>query len=413
MLDKRADILFLVMGGNPFPNLISSATRVKNGGRIICICSEKTENALYENFKRTVQGHLDVCFDKITINNTGSKKYFNRDIIKERIAGKLKNELSSNPSIGLLELNYTGGTKLMSTTSYEVIKNYDYSRLKADPTINLTYIDLEKEVMYCEFKEKRQENYKFCCETLCKLKPTFELNIKDVISIYVENYNISTKGEPENSELSKRLGSLWCNIEKELYDDRIELFRKLYYFGKEKSLEEIDKLFLEKKLFPDYTGIDSLGFKGKNRLFKYFEKTKWLEDYVLMILLELEEEGVIEDVQANIEKKLDKSTPEFEVDLAAYRKYKLYAISVTSMEKPEEAKGKLYEIKQRAKNLAGDEAGICFISLCWETDELEREYRNIWDRESLKNSLILGAQDFHLLKDKLREWLKGGERFDS
>jgi len=101
------------------------------------------------------------------------------------------------------------------------------------------------------------------------------------------------------------------------------------------------------------------------------------------------------------------------VDLAAYRKYKLYAISVTSMEKPEEAKGKLYEIKQRAKNLAGDEAGICFISLCWETDDLEREYRNIWDRENLKNSLILGAQDFHLLKDKLREWLKGGERFDS
>jgi len=413
MLDKKADVLFLVMGGNPFPNLISAATRVKENGRIICICSKKTENDLYENFKRTVQSNLVVDFDKITIDDTGLKTYFNRDTVKEKVAGKLKNELSSNPSIGLLELNYTGGTKLMSTTSYEVIKNYDYSRLKADPTINLTYIDPEKEVMYCEFKEKRQENYKFCCETLCKLKPTFELNIKDVISIYVENYNISTKGEPENSEISKRLGSLWCNIEKELYDDRIELFRKLYYFGKEKSLEEIDKLFLEKKLFPDYTGIDSLGFKGKNRLFKYFEKTKWLEDYILMILLELKEEGVIEDVLANIEKKMEKGTLEFEVDFAAYRKYKLYAISVTSIDNPNIAKGKLYEIKQRARNLAGDEAGICYISLCWDTAELEKEYRNIWDRESLKNSLILGAQDFHLLKDKLREWLKGGERFDS
>lgn len=413
MLDKRADILFLVMGGNPFPNLISSATRVKNGGRIICICSEKTENALYENFKRTVQGHLDVCFDKITINNTGSKKYFNRDIIKERIAGKLKEELSKNPGISLLELNYTGGTKLMSASSYEVIKNYDYSSSRLDPAINLTYIDPEREVMYCEFKGKGQGNFRFNSEPLYKLKPTFELNIKDVISTYMEIYNINTKDKPENPELSRKLGNLWCNIERELYDERVYAFGNLISFSNGGSLEDIDKLFYEKKLLPDYTGIDTLGFKGKKKILEYFKKTKWLEDYVLMILLELEEEGVIEDVQANIEKKLDKSTPEFEVDLAAYRKYKLYAISVTSMEKPEEAKGKLYEIKQRAKNLAGDEAGICFISLCWETDELEREYRNIWDRENLKNSLILGAQDFHLLKDKLREWLKGGERFDS
>ena len=413
MLDKKADVLFLVMGGNPFPNLISAATRVKENGRIICICSKKTENDLYENFKRTVQSNLVVDFDKITIDDTGLKTYFNRDTVKEKVAGKLKNELSSNPSIGLLELNYTGGTKLMSTTSYEVIKNYDYSRLKADPTINLTYIDPEKEVMYCEFKEKRQENYKFCCETLCKLKPTFELNIKDVISTYMEIYNINTKDKPENPELSRKLGNLWCNIERELYDERVYAFGNLISFSNGGSLEDIDKLFYEKKLLPDYTGIDTLGFKGKKKILEYFKKTKWLEDYVLMILLELEEEGVIEDVQANIEKKLDKSTPEFEVDLAAYRKYKLYAISVTSIDNPNIAKGKLYEIKQRARNLAGDEAGICYISLCWDTAELEKEYRNIWDRESLKNSLILGAQDFHLLKDKLREWLKGGERFDS
>lgn len=132
-----------------------------------------------------------------------------------------------------------------------------------------------------------------------------------------------------------------------------------------------------------------------------------------MILLELKEEGVIEDVLANIEKKMEKGTLEFEVDFAAYRKYKLYAISVTSIDNPNIAKGKLYEIKQRARNLAGDEAGICYISLCWDTAELEKEYRNIWDRESLKNSLILGAQDFHILKDKLRNWFKGGEIFDT
>lgn len=413
MLDKRADILFLVMGGNPFPNLISTATRVKAGGRIICICTEETGDALYESFKRTVQRHLDVDFDKITINNASSKKYFNRNIVKERIVDKLKEELSLNSSVSLLELNYTGGTKLMSTSSYEAIKNYDYRDFNIDFAINLTYIDPEREVMYCEFREKRGGSFRFHSEPLYKLTPSFELGIKDVINTYVANSSINTKDKPEAPELSRKLGNLWCNIGRKLYDERVEFFSKIYCYSKEKSIDDIDKLFFEKKLLPDYTSIESLGFKGKNKLFRYFEKTKWLEDYILMILLELKEEGVIEDVLANIEKKGDNSKSEFEVDFAVYRKYKLYAISVTSINDPKMAKGKLYEIKQRARNLAGDEAGICYISLCWETDDLEREYRNIWDKENLKNSLILGAQDFHVLKDKLRGWLKGGDRLDS
>ena len=163
-------------------------------------------------------------------------------------------------------------------------------------------------------------------------------------------------------------------------------------------------------LLHGFKNVAEFGFQDNKNLYGYFDKTVWMEEFVLNRLIELKDEGIINDVISNIKKeKADEEQGEFEVDIAAYRKYKLFAISVTSIDKPEFAKGKLYEIKQRSKNLAGDEAGICYITLCWNTDELKNEYKNIWDNENIKNSLILGSQDLKNLKDELRDWIKGGE----
>lgn len=412
MIDKKADILLVVLGGNPFPNFISIATRVKEKGKIICIVSDRTSKGVYEKLKKTVNSKMDVDFDKVVIDISNSIEYVNRKRIEEKIAEKLKELLSLNSNIDLIEINYTGGTKLMSISSYELIKNFKYHSLKLDIDISLTYIDPERERMYFEYKEKDKDKFRFKDISLRELVPSFNITVKDVIETYIEDGNVSDKNHIEMPKLSNSLGNLFCNIEKPLYDKRIEIFGQLYFLAKKKDIEGINKVFLDYNLIPDYKNIDFLGFKKKKDVFKYFTKTKWLEDYILNILLQLKDEGVIEDVSSNVEHRKNKQT-EFEVDFAAFRKYKLFAISVTSIDKPKEAKGKLYEIKQRAKNLAGDEAGICYINLCWETDELKKQYRNIWDRDNLKNSLILGAQDFHLMKEKLREWFKGGGNCDT
>lgn len=71
MIREKADILFLIMGGNPFPNLISATTRINKGGRIICICTEDTEGHPYNRFRRLVKEKMNnnITIEKLLINN--------------------------------------------------------------------------------------------------------------------------------------------------------------------------------------------------------------------------------------------------------------------------------------------------------------------------------------------------------
>lgn len=421
MIRGKADILFLIMGGNPFPNLISATTRIKKGGRIVCICTEDTEGHPYNRFRRLVKEKMNnnITIEKLLINK------FTRGNIEEKIQEKLDSLLYMEDKINLLELNYTGGIKLISITAYHVIKNYNYGKYNKNPNISLTYIDPERELLYFEFRKGTNKKYISDCVSLSQLDSNFDLNLKDIISLYgkIGSYgdinSINAEDSFEMKELANKLGNLFCGIDKDEYTERIEFINKLYgitkkYKDNQKGLEgfkkDLNEILFTYKLLPAYENADSLGFKDDEGMFKYFKKTKWLEEYVLNILIELKEEGIIEDVLPNVEKKeIDEEQGVFEVDLVVYRKYKLFAISITSINTPnKKSKRKLYEIKQRAKNLGGDEAGICYINLCWETDELKREYKNIWDDETLENTLILGAQDFSNLKNELREWLKEG-----
>lgn len=124
--------------------------------------------------------------------------------------------------------------------------------------------------------------------------------------------------------------------------------------------------------------------------------------------LDLKSEGVLDYAVANYEKKRNEEENNFEVDIVAYKKYKLYAVSITSASKAVNVEGKLYEIKQRAKDLAGDETGMCYISLCWDVDFLKDEIINIWDNSDPQNLLILDAKSFGNLKDKIKVWITRG-----
>lgn len=350
MLNKKSDILFLIMGTNPFPNLISIVTRLKESGDAICICTKETAGDPYRRFrklfkKKKINGNIDnIIVDKS-----------DRQEIERELEKKLKSILLQNNEINVLELNYTGGTKVMSSTVYDVIKNYDYGKYNENLEINLTYIDSERETIYCEYKKNGSTSYSHYSSPLSKLNADYDLSIENIISTYnnIENINTKkTRASIEVKELSNELGSLFCNINEEEYAKRIKFFEQIYrisnYNGKEKNIlkEEINQVFLEYKLISKYKGIDSWGFKSGEEIIAYFKDSKWLEEYILNILIELKEEGIINDVLSNVTKIHTDEHGEFEVDIVAYRKYKLYAISVTSIDTEEAAKSKLYEIRQ-------------------------------------------------------------------
>lgn len=415
MIKEKADILFLIIGGNPFPNLISAATRIKREGKIICVCTEDTGGKSYDRFRKLVKKKMDnVMIEKLMINELNKKD------IGEKIQSKLTalgNSIIGENKISLLELNYTGGTKLISTTACLVIKGFNYEKYNKKVNINLTYIDSERESLCFEFREGTKGDYIPGYISLFKLDSNFDLNIDDILSTYGDEKNTRVtskeKSKPKFEEIANRLGNLFCNIDKEQYNDWIKFFsekirKEMRKLGKDQYKKYLIKIFSDYNIFSDEE-ILLLSELEEGKLYAYFYETKWLEEYILNILIELEEEGIIEDVRIKVERiKADGEQGEFEVDLVAYRKYKLFAISVTFINEADNAKGKLYEIKQRAINLAGDEAGVCYINLCWEIEKLKTNYRDIWNNEKLESALVLGVQDFSDLKDKLRGWLKGG-----
>ncbi|SNX52849.1 hypothetical protein [Thermoanaerobacterium sp. RBIITD] len=414
-LENKADVLYVIMGTNPFPNIISAVTRLKNDGRIICICTDETAEYPYERFRKLiVTKNITNKVEKIVIRD---KSYMGS--IKDALVKKLDETLKEGNNINLLELNYNGGTKVMSSAAYDVVKNYDYK--KRDTDVNLTYIDPEREFIYCEYKRKNKQDFNHFSKKLSELNGCCDLSVMDIVCTYLDADMIrfdKIKYKSKMNELSNKLGDLVANMKNDDEYNKVIIFIKsLYCLSKkynkasEEFKNELNGLFRNCSEMKDYIDINSLGFDSSKDMFNYFKKTEWLEEYILNILVELKGEAIIDDALSNITKKYDDSNKdEFEVDLVAYRKYKIFAISVTSESDTEVAKKKLYEIKQRAKYLAGDESGICFINLCWNVKQIEDEYKNIWDDFTTKNTLILGAQDFHNLKAKLKEWIMGGVR---
>lgn len=419
---EQADLLFLIMGTNPFPNIIAAITRVKEKGEIICLCTKETEGQPYKRFSMLLNERLKLKneINKILVDVVDS------DSIERVLRSKLDSKLNKENGDITIELNYTGGTKvIMAATAYNVMKNYSKKNLNYKIGTILSYIDAERECLYYECREDFFKDCRHKTIKLKELKPQCNLKVYDIISAY-NNINKmnekSAKTTLDNEEFSQILGNLFVNIDRGIYDYRISFFDSIFNIakgkGKEKDTEKegkIRKIFKDSSIPVTFDSFEQWNFKNKEHVIKYFENSIWFEEYVLKILLELKDEKVLLDVVGNVSRKKgrgNKADDKFEIDMVAYRNYKLFAISVTTIDTIEEARGKLYEIRQRAKDLAGDEAGMCYITLCWNTEELEQEYKNIWDGFKPKNTLIIGVDKFSNLKEEIKEWIMEGEKYE-
>lgn len=261
----------------------------------------------------------------------------------------------------------------MSSVVYDVIKNMDFKDVGRNIKINLTYIDAERELMYVEQLGGEKTSVR-----LCDLEESFELNIVDVIKTYNTEIEEVIE-EPKYKMLSNKLGEMFENISGEEHNKLIKAKKNL---TKER---ENEKIFIKKlKATLEYFNlpvsmedINSSGFKSDKKIKEYFEGSKWFEEYILSKLLPLKEEKIIEGLVANVERKPVHNEKRFEVDIVLYKRYKMYAISLTTTNKLNTATQKLYEIFQRSTDLAGDETEKSLITLFWDVNELKEKCMNL------------------------------------
>jgi len=423
---RKSDYLFLIIGTNPFPNLISALTRVKVDGKICCLytkesCNSSNTEKIYNNLNNIIKAKYE---DKIEIEPMKIDKN-NEKETKKKMDDKLRDILLSLPKNSRIELNFTGGTKVMASSAYYSFKQ-KAMECSGDFTYLLSYIDSEKERIFYEIIENKV--VKNCEENLNKMECYTNLGVSDIISSHGffigNNYNI----EPYDAELGERIFNTFVDVDKERYLKNIKFLEYCFVnLGKikdkvkskpENKRDELIKPRVEKlgneifegefNPFHNVNCFKDLAVRDDDVTYNLINSLcgNWFEDYIFNIILNLKEEGLIIDALNSV-KKDEKG--EFEVDIVALKKYKIFSISITSQENEDEAILKLFEVKERAKQLGGDESGICFISLCENSKSIERKFMNIWDKESPKNTLIIGVDRFKDIKERLRTWITGGE----
>ncbi|MDU1443551.1 MAG: hypothetical protein E6916_08555 [Clostridium cochlearium] len=428
---NKADLLFLIIGTNPFPNLIAAVTRVKNEGKIICFHTGQDENGTQRIYRK----FSDVINEKYENNIIITPYRIDRsdiESIKKDVTNAINNNIDFLEQGQTVELNFTGGTKVMSSISYHVFKEIGKkSNINAD--FILSYIDGEKERIYYEIIKENNINKKHISESLKSLKENCQLQLNDIFSCHFKSIKFkNTKNEVYDYKLGEKIFKSFLGCSRQEYDNKIEFLEILYNdirkFEDKKSIKdkmesESNNQYLirkitenEEKYIKKIKELDpikgvkelrDLAIKDGEINSKFIKALKgfWLEDYIYKIIKELEEEGLLIDIKHSVEDN-------FEVDIVALKKYKIFCVSVTSVDKFNGAINKLYEIKERAIQLGGDEAGICFINLYYKSEELEESYKSMWIEGMPKNTLIIGWDRFKNLKDNLKKWIKGEDNYE-
>ncbi|MFZ1269183.1 MAG: hypothetical protein WAU95_22210, partial [Anaerolineae bacterium] len=112
--DYRADVLFLLIGGNPLPNYVSAQLMAKQNADIHLLTTPNVQEVAERLEKKLHQAMPQATFCRDTVPETGG---YEIDCAIVKIMGEAK---IGNRRVGL---NYTGGTKDMAVHVYDKVQD--------------------------------------------------------------------------------------------------------------------------------------------------------------------------------------------------------------------------------------------------------------------------------------------------
>lgn len=386
---RKSDVLFLIVGTNPMPNVISILNRVKENGKVFLIHSnekgvvfstESIANSLINIFKEKSEA---IVLEPIAVNMMSESNMVQE--VKHRM-----NSLNNS----CIELNYTGGTKLMSSTIYGYFKE---EMRKGERDIILSYLDCEKELFI--YEKCRANTIISIEEKIEDININNRFNLKDIIKSHGLNCDNSRK----KTNFETISYEFFSNIENMSYDEKeswLEEFNEIFKKAMKKKNKEILIDFIKKysnNILVDE--IEELSFDDV----KDYVLGDNLEEFIFRILTELKDKSEIDDFIWSYEQMPTDEMASTEIDFVIIKGMKNYLLSVTLCEEEYVCKPKLYEAKMRGEQLAGDETRVGFICLYKSHEELEEL---IGANGKYSKDLIIAIDNFNNIKDKLIEWFR-------
>lgn len=394
---EKSDNLFLVIGTNPMPNLIAIANRVKAGGNIYLIASsdeDKESSFGTGGIANKIKTELESkkIFNKIEIISVN--KNSEKSIIDE--LEKCVKEIGK-----IMELNYTGGTKFLSSICYSYFKD---KMISENRKVILSYFDNIKDKFIIEENLNQGRKYKEVYANKAKFGEIFSL--EDIVKCHNINIEIEKK-EPNYGQYGYQFGEKFRTLDT---NEKSEIIRKLNCIHRSKDSNEMIKFtrdfisneaaeYLEKE-------SEKLTEKKKREYLCKFLFGDGFEEYFLKILLDMEESNEVEEFIWSFNPKRKKNKNEMEIDFIIRNGYDITAMSVTMCETIEECRSKLYEIITRAEQLGGKYCKKIFVCLYDDSNDLLDYVKNNEILNS-KELLVIGVNNFEKVKESILMFLKG------
>ncbi|MBF2063245.1 MAG: DUF1887 family protein [Calothrix sp. C42_A2020_038] len=416
--EYKVDHLFLLIGENPLPNYVAANLLLKRGGTAYLVYSTGTEKSA-TRLQKILQSELNgfKSIELLPLNDYESDAYY--------IQQEIKNKLGSIKG-GNIGLNYTGGTKAMSSHSYrtlfyEQVKDKSNALYKRREDVIFSYLDPRRLEMCIDREDNERIRLKIKPDTLqielvklfqlhgleLKQKPTQEIKLAELTKELVEIF-----GEDKKRKL-------WFDWYCKIFCEESRKKKPNGTWGNWKSKTDLEKIFVSLNGLPlSFVKVlrnknllndeDQLVLSNVNGLFPKIEDFCkwldgiWLEHHVLEQVKNIASSQLIQHYGMNFELKLT-SDEKFEFDVAFTRGYQLFAISCTTTSDRKLCKSKLFEAYLRAQQMGGDEARIALVCCFDEPDSLKAE---ISGKIPDKKIAVFGKEDIKKLATELNNWIQ-------
>lgn len=430
--DIKSDVLILLVGTSPMPNLIAICSRIKNGGTVHLIHTSETKN---------ISKALKDFIKKLNIDSESHEYSISDEKKSQENMERILDSINMEDESKVYELVYTGGTKIMSTKAYTLVKK---KFKNANINALLTYLDGEASEIRCKNLKDNSIGilkYSEIKETLQfkNSNEIFYLKIDDIIKMHSKSPKYDKKRTMCCNTVSFKIYELLKNSNEEQRNEILELMKDFF-----KTLTSLENEFknLKVEVLPELKEIklkqtiDSVLDKGYKHIFNDFQsivdsykndykdldnnqicdeiikdlKGIWFEKALLKFLNENIKCDDIKHSVKNQYKDESKLDPDdlFEVDLLVLKDYKLHCISVTTSQNYVNNRSKFYEIKLRTSLLTGIDGSGILVSLYENTDSINNDYENVWGRED--NIIAIGSRNIVEIENKLKKVI-GGESY--
>lgn len=406
----RADVLFLLVGGNPLPNYVSAQLMAREKADIHLLVTPDTQEVAKRLEKKLQQVMPRATFCRDPVPETGGYE------IDCAIVKILQEANIGDRRVGL---NYTGGTKDMAVHVYDKIQD-------THPQGVFSYLDA------------RRLSMGICVGANPTQWPSVALAIAPTLQDLWELHGLIPDATKPSSRQEPRLKNLVHGIAKvhstaagfREWRRWLAMLKTGEIVPTEDEFEELEPFITQLAAdcgtdHPDAAQVAALFEQPTLRKCDDFLRGKWLEEWTMWSLLSIREAYDLKHWALGLYLEQDPkfvlhppAPPSFELDVVALRGYQLFLLSCIATEGMEkvserddpragdrgEAKRHLFEAYSRARQVGGDEARVGLVSCVAYPDKLRAEVTHEWDAKG--KIWVFGQSDLLDLPNKLAKWFR-------